>query len=337
MSADLSVGLTCPVCGGSISVGDGEKNIECKYCNSALHIDGDEGVMIAAFKNKVTREQSIEAVRKWWKKGLKSRDLKTNGKIIECYPIYLPFWKIKVRTAGWVCGYEERRTTDSNGNVRVERIPLERMVLRDVIYSNIACDPGDLGIRKLHNFHGELTLEDFTMLPTFEAVTSKDDALSSAKKYAIDNGIASAGVPHITFHKVNAIIQNISMIYYPIWIIQYEHRERMYLATVDGVTCSILSGRAPGDALFQSLAVTGGAAAGGLVASASIPIALYSSPELGIFSFIIGIAISAIAYRFFRNGSERVEGDFKSNSKKSSTGLFENLNELSGLMGGMKI
>lgn len=119
-------------------------------------------------------------------KGLKSRDLKTNGKIIECYPIYLPFWKIKVRTAGWVCGYEERRTTDSNGNVRVERIPLERMVLRDVIYSNIACDPGDLGIRKLHNFHGELTLEDFTMLPTFEAVTSKDDALSSAKKYAIE-------------------------------------------------------------------------------------------------------------------------------------------------------
>lgn len=334
---ELSVGLTCPTCGGTISVGEGEKNISCKYCDSALHIDGDEGVMIAAFKNKVTKEQSIDTVKKWWKKGLKSRDLKTHGKVIECYSIYLPFWKIKARTAGWVCGYEERRRTDSNGHVHVERIPMEQMVLRDTIYSNIACDPGDLGIRRLHNFNGELTLEDFTMLPTYEAVTSKDDALSAAKAYAVDSGIASAGVPHITFQKVSAIIQDISMIYYPIWIVQYEYNDRIYLATVDGVTNSLLSGRAPGDALFQSLAVTGGAAAGGLVASLSIPLAWYSSPELGVMGFIVGIAITAIAYHFFRNGSERVEGDFKSNNKKSTSDVINDLNELSGLMRGMKI
>lgn len=335
--SDLSVGLTCPVCGGSISVGDGKKNIECEYCNSALHIDGDEGVMIAAFKNKISSDDALSSVKKWWKKGLKARDLKRNGKILECYLIYIPFWKINARVAGWVCGYEERRTTNSNGVTSVKRIPMEEMVLRDMLYSNIACDPGDLGVRKLRNFEGEPVLEDFTMLPTFETTTSKDDAMAAAKKYVTDLGIQSAGVPNITYHNMNVMLQGISMVYYPIWIVQYEYNERMYLVTVDGITSNVISGRAPGDALFQSLAVTGGCAAGGLISATALPLTYYASPEIGLFLFIVGIGITAIAYHFFRNGSERVEGDFQNVKKASPSDILQNVSQVAGIIGRVKI
>ncbi|HOK28329.1 MAG TPA: hypothetical protein PLI21_04825, partial [Methanomassiliicoccaceae archaeon] len=72
------------------------------------------------------------ATQVWWRKGFKARDLKNVGTITEVYPIYLPFWSIGTRVAGWVCGYEERSTTDSKGNTRTEKVYKEEMVLQDL-------------------------------------------------------------------------------------------------------------------------------------------------------------------------------------------------------------
>lgn len=314
---DLSVGLSCPACGGAISAGEGDRVINCKYCGSTLYIEGDAGVRTMAFKCKMTRETAINAARQWWGKGFKARDLKTAGTVTECYPIYLPFWNITTRVAGWVCGYEERTHTDSKGNTHTERINKEEMVLSDMTYSSIACDPGDLGIRSLHNFSGEMSFEDFEMIPTFESTTSKDDALTSARNDAISKGRSSARVPHITFERLHALVRKTSMLYYPVWVVRYNYHDRMYMLTVDGVTGEVLSGRAPGDPLFQSLAITAGTSFGGLASAGGIIVA-QESGQVGAVLFIFGLAVMVATYLFFRHGSERNEGEFQDKGDRFS-------------------
>ncbi|MGD9962324.1 MAG: hypothetical protein AB7S97_00265 [Thermoplasmata archaeon] len=314
--ADISVGLNCPACGGAISIAEGEDTVPCQYCGSMLFIEGDKGVSTIAFTNRVLSQNAVAAAQAWWARGFKARDLKAVGQVSEAYPIYLPFWRTWTRVAGWICGYEERRRTDKDGRVTVERIPKEVMVLQDYNFSEIACDPGDLGIRTLRNFAGDTSFADFEMIPTFEATTSKDDAATHAKNDALSRARSSARVPHVTFERLHVLPRRLSMIYYPIWVVRYKYRERMYMTTVDGVTGQTMSGRAPGDPLFQSLAVTAGTSVGGLIAAAGL-IFSAGTAEIAVAGLAIGAGILFLTYRFFRHGSEIIEGEFK--EKKAST------------------
>jgi len=309
--AGISVGLSCPSCGGAISIEEGENTLACPYCSSTLFIEGDQGVTTIAFKNKVARDSAVAATQHWWAKGLKARDLKIVGKVVEVYPIYLPFWRANTRVAGWVCGYEERRHTDTKtGKVTVERIPKEVMILQDYLFSEIACDPGDLGIRSLRNFAGETGFADFDMIPTFESTTSRDDAVVHAKNDALAKAKSGARVPHVTFEQLHVFPKKLILTYYPVWIIRYQYRDRVYFCATDGVTGQVLSGRAPGDPLFQSLAVTAGTSIGGLVAAAGLMFA-GDIWEIAIVGIGVGLAILFLTYRFFRHGSEIVQGEFK--------------------------
>jgi len=323
--ADISVGLNCPACGGAISIAEGENVVVCQYCSSNLFVEGDKGVTTIAFNNKITRDLAMNSSRGWWAHAPKARDLKSVGKVSEVYPIYLPFWRAVTRVAGWICGYEERRKTDQQGRTTVERIPMEKPVLDDYLFSEIACDPGDLGIRTLKNFMGATGFADFEMIPTFETTTSKDDAVTKAKNDALARARAGAHVQHVTFEKLHVFPKRLSLVYYPVWITRYSYRERMYMCTVDGVTGQVLSGRAPGDPLYQSMVITAGTAAGGLIAAAGI---LFSGQETSILAGGIGagLVVLFLTYRFFRHGSEIIQGEFK--EKKSIAQALKQVQDL---------
>ncbi|MDW5563634.1 MAG: hypothetical protein SA339_10445 [Methanomassiliicoccus sp.] len=327
---DITVGLNCPACGGAISIKEGESVVNCQYCGSTLYAEGDKGVMTIAFKNKLDQGSAVGAAQGWWRKGFKARDLRTKGKVTECYPIYIPFWNINTRVAGWVCGYEERTHSDSKGNTHTERVYKEEMVLMDLVFSEIACDPGDLGVRSLRNFSGESSFEDFEMIPTFESTTSRDDADAHARDDAITRGRSSAHVPHVTFERLHALIKRTSIIYYPVWVVRYTYQDRMYILTVDGVTGQVLSGRAPGDPLFQSLAVTAGTSVGGLAAAGGILFTVEAGSEFGIAGVIFGFIILGLTYVFFRHGSEIIEGDFPDRRKAVDLKQIEDIGRMIG-------
>ncbi len=332
---DISVGLNCPACGGAIQIAEGETTVICQYCASVLSAEGDQGVTTIAFKNKALRDAAIGSTQHWWTHGLKARDLKSVGKVSEAYPIYLPFWKTTTRVAGWICGYEERRRTDSKGNTTVERIPKEVMVLQDFVWSEIACDPGDLGIRTMKNLTGETTFADFEEIPTFEATTSKDDAVVKAKNDALARARAQAHVPQVTFEKVHVFPRLLTMIYYPVWVVRYSYRDRMYMDTVDGVTGQVLSGRAPGDPLYQSLAVTAGSSVGGLIAAGMIIYAnSVNDSRIALAGLAVGAVILFLAYRFFRHGSEIIQGEFK--EKKSIGDAMKQVQQLGKQLEGLR-
>ncbi len=333
MPDGISVGLNCPACGGAISIAEGENVVICQYCGSVLYAEGDQGVSTVAFKNKTLRDAALASTAHWWTHGLKARDLRRTGKVVESYPIYLPFWKTTTRIAGWLCGYDEIRRTDSKGNTTTERIPKEVMVMQDFVLSEIACDPGDLGIRSLKNFAGETTFADFEEIPTFESTTSKDAAV----KHGIDDSMAkaraNARVPHVTFDSLKAFNKGLTLLYYPVWVVRYNYRDRMYMDTVDGVTGQVLSGRAPGDPLFQSMAVTAGTSIGGLIGAAGIILA-NGDYRIALAGLAVGAIILFVTYRFFRHGSEIIQGEFK--EKKSLGDAMKQVQQLGKQLEGLR-
>jgi hypothetical protein len=306
--ADITVNLSCPNCGGALSVEEGTKFTNCQYCDALMYVEGDGGIYRTNFQNVLDHDRAALLVKEWFRHGFKARDLTERAAITELYPIYLPFWRMTARAAGWVCGYEERRHTDSQGRVHTERIDMERPVLRDFDWSQIACDVGDLGIQNLRNLRGEALLHEEGSIPTFEATTSATDARAQGETAIRNLARQSAGVPNITFEKIHVIPRYLGLVFYPVWIGRYEYAGRSYFATVDGVTGQTISGRAPGDPLYRAAIMTGGSAAGGLMTGMGALFGMAGS-DIGWGLAVAGIIIFGVSWMFFRHGSEVVEGD----------------------------
>lgn len=321
----ISISMSCPACGGALSVEEGSKTTSCPYCSLLLAIEGDNGVERIMLTNNLDREKTIAAVKGWMGGGFKARDLKQKGEITECYPIYVPFWRLQARAVGWVCGYREERHSDGK-HTYVKRVPMEKIVMRDFDWNQVACDAGDIGIEHLKALDGKALLHDEGSIPTFEVTTSSTDISATGIDSIRRSAINSAGVPNITFSKIHVFPRALKLVFYPIWMVRYRYNGRMYFATVDGIRGSILSGRAPGDPLWRSLAMTAGMAIGGFGTGIGLWLLTFlqgDSSGLGAVVILGCLSIAAGAFMFFRHGSEMTTGDIKGgyNLSLSSDGL----------------
>lgn len=306
----ISLNLTCASCGGAVTSVEGQRVLACPYCQSLLYVEGDRGVYTVMFRNVLDEPTARARLQAWFDEGMKARDLPEKAVITEVYPIYIPFWRLRARAAGWVCGYRVERHTDRNGHTHTKKVPLEQMVFRDFEWSDIACDPGDIGLRRLPGTFGEVTSHEEGDIPTFEATTSADDAKVEGIESIRRNAISSANVPNITFQKVHVMPKYVGLTFYPVWMCRYTYEGRTYFATLDGVRGGSLSGRAPGDPLYQSLALTGGAVAGGAVAGGALSALMAGiDTEIALVGMAVGFIIFGAAFMFFRHGSEITEGD----------------------------
>jgi len=321
----ISLNLSCPNCGGTVESVEGQRTIACPYCQALAFVEGDRGTYTVMFENAQDTARVQAQLTKWFDKGLKARDLPQQANITESYPIYIPFWRLRARAAGWVCGYREERHTDSHGNTHTKRVAMEKMVFRDFEWSEIACDPGDIGIERIPGLYGKVVAHEEGSIPTFEATSSPDDARAKGTNAVRQMAISSTSVPNITFQRVHVAPKYLGLTFYPVWICRYTYRGRSYFATFDGVDGKSLSGRAPGDPMYQSLALVGGAVAGGAIAGASITLAIPEAGEIGIAGAIFGVIIFVVGFFFFRHGSEVTEGDIEKPYFKPMKGMFKQL------------
>ena len=324
----ISLNLSCPNCGGAVTSVEGQRTIACPCCQALSFVEGDRGTYTVMFENKQVDASVRANLTKWFDKGLKARDLPAQAQVTEVYPIYVPFWRLRARAAGWVCGYREERHTDSQGNTHTRRVPMEKMVFRDFEWSEIACDPGDIGVKHLPNLFGDVIAHEDGSIPTFEATTSPDKARDVGTEAVRAMAISSANVPNITFQKMHVAPKYLGLTFYPIWMSRYTYRGRSYFATFDGVNGKSLSGRAPGDPLYQSLALVAGAIVGGALTGASITIGLPAAGEAGVIGVIAGVIIFVAGFFFFRHGSEVTEGDIEKPYRKPLKGMMKQVENM---------
>ena len=333
--ANITISICCPGCGGSLSVSDGEEMISCPYCSALLSIGGESGIRKIALKNLKDKDHAVKVVRGLWQAWYADRDLSRKASITETFLAFVPFWKVPVTAAGWVCGLNN---TD-NG-----KIPKEKMVLQKNVWYEIACDAGDIGDICLEDLTGEAIFFDPHALPAFEITTSESDTMQRAAAQAWQMAAKSADLTEVTYQKIDIFPGKALAVFYPLWIVRYTFHGRIYQATVDGVTGHLLSGRTPGSNLLRSVALAAGMAVGGFSAALFCLFVLVLLYHLGISEFDPGplknnvylmalglaslpvcIIITSVAYDFFRYGSEVTTGGMKDGYDVSSpTRSFDN-------------
>ncbi len=312
----ILVSMTCPSCGGQVQCEEGEQLVLCKFCNSVFSLGSDKGSGRVMYNIAVDREKALAKVRAWMGDGPKAPDLPSTAIISEAYPLYLPFWRLMGRGKACVCGVEIQR----GGKDEPDReIPRESLINREYIYSDIACDPGDLGISAIRiPESAEAVSFDDEAIVTFGVTESRDDAyatgVNAIKSEAVQDG--TQGIDRVSFSKSFFFPKGFTLVYYPFWIIRYKYEDRDYFATVDGITARVLSGRAPGNAGSQSTAAgLGGALSGGAIGLGLGAMVMLGMSELGIGigigGLVAGIAILFFAYNRFRYGDEIIEGAVK--------------------------
>ncbi len=305
----ITLSMNCPTCGGAVAVQEGARVASCPYCSLLLSIEGDQGVRSIMLKNLLDRSKAEATARGWMSGGLKARDLRAKAEVTECYPIYVPFWKLHGHAAGWVCGYREERH-----DKHTRRIPMERMVLREFDWNGAACDVGDIGIEHLSNLAGDAVPHDEGSIPTFEVTTSPADAAGQGAAGIRNAAISSAGVPHHTFVSMHVFPKGLTLLYYPVWMVRYRYAGRMYFVTLDGITGKALSGRAPGDKLMRSIAMTAGMFIGGFGSATGLwVLASIHGDAASAGLVVIGacLAVAGVTFMFFRHGSEVTTGSLQ--------------------------
>lgn len=309
----IVVSLTCPHCGGQVESEEGESLVICKYCDSVFSLTMDEGIGRVMYRLDVTREKAETRFREWLGEGPKAKNLAQKAEISEAYPIYLPFWRLVGRGKACVCGMEIQKGDKDKPD---RRIPHESLINREYIYSDIACDPGDLGITAIRiPDHAAAVQFDDESVVTFGVTESRDDAYTAGseliKQAAIADGRRS--MDEVYFAKSFFFEKAFSLVYYPFWIIRYTYEERAYFAVLDGITAQVISGRAPGNAGSQSTAAALGGTFSGAVFAACIFLGIFLGAVEAIallfaFGLLAAAGIIGLAYTRFRYGDEILEG-----------------------------
>ncbi|MCP1715826.1 hypothetical protein J2T58_001697 [Methanocalculus alkaliphilus] len=308
MADKIVFGMNCPSCGGRVEVQEGDQLVLCKFCNSVHALKTKEGISKLMYRMAIDRDKAVAAVTAWFKKGFKARDLPQKGVISEVSSIYLPYWRMIGRGKGIVCGYTEEQDKDGNTSTSY----YNNVVDNDYLYSRIACDAGDIGVTSIKNVKGEiLPFQDEDEIPIFEATESKSDARDAGEKRIFDQAHADGrrGMQKVTFSKLFVDTKGFELVFYPFQVVRYDYMEKGYFAVVDGVTGDVLSGRAPGDAFYQSISIgVGGAVAGGLTGG-GIGYSIITESGLFVATTIIGLSVLWYAYNTFRYRSEVIVGD----------------------------
>ncbi len=309
MAERIVFGMNCPSCGGRVEVFEGEQIVLCPFCSSVHSLESKEGTAKYMYKMVLDRDKAVSNVKSWFKGGFKARDLPQKGEITESYPLYLPFWRLLGRGKAIICGYSEDKDDDG----KTTKNYYNNVWDSDYLYTIIACDAGDIGVSYLRNIKGDIVPYEEEEIPTFEATESKSDALEEGRKKIADMTYSNARgrIEKVTFSKIFVDPKAFELIFYPFWVVRYNYSDRDYFAVTDGITGEILSGRAPGDPLYQSLSIGAGGSIGGAITGIGLGFSILEESGLVVATSIVGLAVLYMSYYQFRYKSEIIVGDLQ--------------------------
>jgi hypothetical protein len=313
-------GVGCPSCGGSLEIREGTTLLNCQFCATGLMVSGDHGIPRFYVPLRVTKEQILEKVYAWFGKIDKAPHLLEEAKIAEMFPIYVPFWRINSKVIGWVLGDEKRGSGKSSSYH-----PVEKRVNQDYEFTTPACDIGEFGVKWVDLKGDEIRPFDLDTVQsqgmTFGIMSTPTEAKEQCEEQFVQWGESSAGVDRVTFKWLHNIGSTCTLVYYPLWIIRYQYKNRTYQISADAESAQLLYGRAPGNNLYRVGSLIACMMAGNLIVTSAL-----RGLDGGVFGAIVaGVVVMVIGFRKFRYGGEvKIEQSAKSKSDTFSK-VFDEL------------
>ena len=325
-------GITCPSCNGELDLREGVITFNCKYCGTLLTTKGESGALKFYVPKVLSRDDAIKRTYGWLSKGLsKARGLKTNSKIEDVFLVYIPYWRVRADVVGWIFG-QEKRTRTVNNRVQTYYVDVEKKIQKTYDNTFAACDISELGVQKVNLAGDKMLPVDFETLQQdgmiFNIVSSESKVSNAAKQQFANDARSSARVDRINFEYYDLVRENISVVYYPLWVTRYNFKERTYQVVVDGEDGSICYGKAPGNNLYRAVMGILGISAGMYLATLFGAFSAIGAFEEGAFviyiiALIFGIILMIAGYKKFRYGGEVEQGTGIIKKKKKKKGTIQ--------------
>jgi hypothetical protein len=322
MSEEALHGLACPRCGGVVPIPEGQAIVICPFCDLRSWVSGENGVRRYQVPLRIAREQALQAYQKFLSGNMAiAGNARQQSQVSEVFLVHLPYWAAWGLGLAWTFGEEEVGSGDDK-----HYEPRERQATQELSWNDAACDVMEFGVtqinlsgRPLEPFNAE-SLHRSGMV--FEPTSSSEEALLQANKSFEDETRAKASLDRISQSFVRVLRSQLSLVYYPVWVVRYHHRGRSFQVVVDGFSGEVLYGKAPGNVLYRAAVLVGGMALGSFLSvDVSIWILQHMDDDSSIAGFLIpaaaGLALMYFSYRTFRYGEHY---EYRRYSRSSAAG-----------------
>lgn len=297
-----SFGISCPRCGGSLRLHQGQKSILCEYCGSALYLQNPPGVKSFMTKPGISAGKAKLATLHYLIEETSGRVKARHTSIKDLQLVYVPFWRLRGRLVGWISGEKvkmvETEVPSSNPHslstmkrTREERKPFSKMIYKNIHWSTPACTLPYLGLQGIsmktkflqwHTFSHRFKKDHTFALP----MKSAEHASLNASKY-----FSHLAIPHgaiLNAKRFHLFDSDMALYYYPVYFIRYQHGKRIYSVTVDGWDGHVIRGHFPVKEKINARSIFFLPAAAAIMASSWFPLLIISLAALYLFDLISG-------------------------------------------------
>jgi DNA-directed RNA polymerase subunit RPC12/RpoP len=292
----LAFGATCPNCGGTLRVHEGERSVRCIYCNSALLVAAPRGTQSFILEPEITPGKARLAAIRWISEESGGRLRARDAAIMDQRLVHVPFWRLRGRVMGWLSGErtkvvrvevasEDPRSSDVRSTMREERSPYSRLLFKRIDWSAPACVLPCLGLQGI-SFRTDFLEWDVLdakrrrehpiALPTRSERAARRDAMGYIVHFA------TAAATRVRASRFHLFDDAFSLYYYPVYILRYRHGERIYIVTVDGCSGLVVRGEAPAPKRVNARRLFFAPAALAALAAAWLP--LVAAPVVALYA-----------------------------------------------------
>jgi len=310
-------GLRCASCGGTIEVQEGRTNVECRYCGTPQAVVGERGIVRLMVLNTLERREALETVRRWFKRGIrKDPALRKEAAPEETFLAWFPFVRARLDAIGWILGIRIKKRKRGNRWETV-REPVETAVERDVDLTMPAADMAEFGVHRIDLAGDEILPLDDELLRSrgmvFRPSRSLEEIGDLLRRRAIAEVESDHRLDRVSFSWLTSIRRRVGLVYYPLWVVRYGFRGRIYQVLVDAEDGSVAFGKAPGNHLWRAFCVVASCAAAAFVGTSLLQHAdVFLRSDDGLKGLgIVGLVLAGLVYwgyRQFRHGGVVEEG-----------------------------
>ena len=235
MNSRLTVNTTCPTCGAPLDFSEGSNAVQCGYCNSNLLVTGHRQILSYVISPLLDGEQAGSRVMQV------HHEQELPCRVIKSHLFFVPYYHLTGHSLRWQKGAQAAPSLVSKLSETDDVLdPLKRQQItfndRYVDRNFIACDvqnacPYSLGVRP-----SVMRLELFRkadLLPRGNVVP-----LTMPYKDAVRQGLKAVGKQSILYRQVVGL--NLSVIYFPYWMVEIEQDDSSSLTNVDAVAGSVV-------------------------------------------------------------------------------------------------
>lgn len=295
--------LACPQCSGPLSVEAGRRILLCAHCGVRVLVYGEGGVSRWLFPQNVSQIQALHAAAKWLTDYPGIASVARNAPVRQAQLVHLPIWEHKALVAGWEFGTKLRTktytVTDQDKQEHMELALVEERFqdphLQERRFFQPAYDLTSLGAARPRFSGRELLLplvagEVDPSSTVLEPQGTAAQIAEQGRKIAVQP--ASGAADPNTWMLV--LRESVTLLYYPIWLVEYQSGGRPYRIVVDGREGDVNSATAPAGNARLTPALWGRVA--GLAAVVVLALALAAAlPAVRMAAVILAVIVCIAA------------------------------------------